>query len=424
MTQNNNLKKYCRVATNKDDDKLVGVKGDTNGIEFIFPLGYQLSEEDSDIRRDVLHLLSILKEFKDDDNKGEITQRKDFESKLVDFPFNAYMEILYYFLENGYYQETEPVYKTQSRGKIHWSKTIKNQNPFLIKNTQSKYRPIYTKFTVRKSTPNEDNEITRINQFCVYESFRNIGMLFNSYMPPKPFGKYDDGVKNRCLIILQDKLANTNNDNKKRLFKAMTEVISSYDGDSDKRFHYGTYNFENVFEKLIDEMFCNVRDKKVYYPRTKWNLQQDEPYDIPYPLKPDTIMTYGNNVYIIDAKYYKYGETHLPKDLPKNSDVNKQISYGDYINSKYHFDSIYNAFLMPYNKKDNKFEIFHDDFENVGEAVALWRDNLECYEHIQGILIDVRYLMENYRSKSKDDILKLANAIEEAFEKNKEFYEK
>ena len=31
--------------------------------------------------------------------------------------------------------------------------------------------------------------------------------------------------------------------------------------------------------------------------------------------------------------------------MPKNSDVNKQISYGDYINSKYHFDSIYNALV-------------------------------------------------------------------------------
>lgn len=423
MTQNNNLKKYCRVATNKDDDTLVGVKGDATGIEFIFPLGYHLSEEDSDLRRDVLHLLSILKEFKDDENKGEVTKREDFQSKEVEFPFNAYVEIIHYFLENGYYKETEPIYQAQSRGKIHWSKTIKSQRPFLIKNNQSKYRPIYTQFTVRKSAPDEDNEITKINQFCVYESFTRIGVLFSSFMPPKPIGKYDGSVKNRYLTLVQDKLINTNNDNKKRLFKAMIEVISSYDADSNKRFHYGTENFHNVFEKLIDMMFCNVRDKNKYYPRTKWNLQEDGPYDIPHPLQPDTIMVYGNNIYVIDAKYYKYGDTHLPKDLPKNADVNKQISYGDYINSKYDFDSIYNAFLMPYNKKGETFDNFNKDFENVGEAIAPWRKNDKEYEHIQGILIDLRYLMDNYRSKSEEHTMKLATAIEEAFEKNKQLYE-
>lgn len=420
MTHNNYLKKYCRVATNKNDDNFVGVKGDTNGIEFVFPLGYQLSELDSDIRRDILHLFSILNEFKNDEKKGEITQRKDFQTEWVEFPLNAYMEIIYYFLENGYYKETNPIYKTQSRGKINWSKTIKNQKPFIIKNSQSQYRPIYSQFTVRVSTPNEDKEITRINQFCVYESFSRIGLLFNSYMPPKPIGKYDESVKNRYLSIVQDKLANTNNDNKKRLFKAMIELIISYDGDSDKRFHYGTNNFENVFEKLIDKMFCNVEDKRLFYPRTRWNLQQDNLYDIPYPLKPDTIMIYGNKVYVIDAKYYKYGDTHLRSDLPKNSDVNKQISYGDYINSEYDFDSIYNAFLMPYNKESNDFENFNGDFENVGEAVAPWRKNNKDFEHIQGILIDIRFLMDNYRSKSEENILKLATAIEEAFKNNNE----
>ena len=32
-----------------------------------------------------------------------------------------------------------------------------------------------------------------------------------------------------------------------------------------------------------------------------------------------------------DAKYYKYGWTQLPKDLPSSSSINKQISYGEYI---------------------------------------------------------------------------------------------
>lgn len=84
---------------------------------------------------------------------------------------------------------------------------------------------------------------------------------------------------------------------------------------------------------------------------------------------------------------------------------------------------IYNAFLLPYNKKTNKFGI-HDLFVNVGEATGEWKGkSTHKYEHIQCILIDVRYLMENYKIKSNDNIIQLAKAIEKAFDENRQFYE-
>ena len=248
MTKTDILRKYCRVATNQDDDRFVGIRGNADGVFVYFPLGYHLSEEDSKIRKDILHLFSIINEFKEE-KEGCITKRNNNETTNVEFPLNAYMEIIYYFLKNGYYKETDPIYRTQNKGKIHWSKTIKNQNPSLIRNNNSSYSLIYTNFTVRDSTPNEDKEITRINQYCVYESFKKIGWLFNSYMPPKPMGKLN---KNRFLTVLQDKLSNTNDDNKKRLFKSMIELINSMDDDSENQFHYGTYKFEHVLEKMID----------------------------------------------------------------------------------------------------------------------------------------------------------------------------
>ena len=48
MTQSDILKKYCRVANNLDDDRFVGIRGDASGISVYFPLGYQLSENDSE----------------------------------------------------------------------------------------------------------------------------------------------------------------------------------------------------------------------------------------------------------------------------------------------------------------------------------------------------------------------------------------
>ena len=120
MTKTDILRKYCRVATNQDDDRFVGIQGDTDGVFVYFPLGYHLSDEDSKIRKDILHLFGIINEFKEE-KEGSIT-RNNNETSNVEFPLNAYMEIIYYFLKNGYYKETDPIYRTQNNGKIHWSK--------------------------------------------------------------------------------------------------------------------------------------------------------------------------------------------------------------------------------------------------------------------------------------------------------------
>lgn len=415
MTQNNILRKYCKVVTQQDDDRFVGVKGDIHGVFIYFPLGYELSETDSEIRKDILQLFRIINEFKEE-KEGTITQKSNNEIKDVEFPLNEYMEVIYYFLKNGYYKETDPIYKTQNRGKICWSKTIKNQNPLLVKNNDTNYSLIYMNFTVRNSNPNEDNEMTKINQYCVYESFKKIGWLFNSYIPPKPRNKLN---KNRSLSILQDKLSNTNEDNKKRLFKSMIKMINSMDEDSETQFHYGTNRFEHVLEKMIDSMF-GIEHKDDYYPKAEWNLKFDNDTQT-YPLQPDTIMEYEDKIFVIDSKYYKYGDTRESKDLPQVTSINKQITYAEYAKTLEISEGkeIYNAFLLPYNKESNKFGV-NDLFVNVGEATGKWRgENNNRYEHIQCILIDVRYLMENYKFTSKDNIMQLANTIEEAFKENK-----
>lgn len=139
------------------------------------------------------------------------------------------MEVMRYYLENGYYTEVEQVYKTREKGKINWSKTLKHQKALLTPNGKSSsYSPVYTKFTVKLSTPDENKEITKIHQHCVRISFERIGWIFTSFMPIKPEGRLN---KDKSLTLLHSKLANTNNDNKKRLFQAMIEMIESVDED-------------------------------------------------------------------------------------------------------------------------------------------------------------------------------------------------
>ena len=428
MTNNNTLKNRIDVVKHYSEDKFVGLKADGGDALVYFPLGYRLSETDEEIRSDILKLFGILNEFKDT-KEGSSTEKKYEESHDVEFPINAYLEIIRYYLENGYYTEVESVYKTRERGKIDWSRTIKQQKPLLsLNNHKCTYFPVYTLFTTIQSTPNENKEITRIHQHCVRISFERVGWIFTSFMPPKAEGAFDE---KRFLAILRTKLANTNNDNKKRLFQSMIDIIESIDEDEHgNKFHFGTKSFENVWEGLIDKAF-GTENKRDYYHRAHWILSNGEIYTPSQPLQPDSIMCTNDSeenycYFVLDAKYYRYGDSGSSEHLPQNSDINKQITYAENIetNKEINHRNIYNAFLIPFNMENE--DKFHSDepFVNIGEAVSQWRKNEKNYEHIQGILVDTKFLMNSYRSKSTSNINKLAKFIEDAYKDNERLYER
>ena len=415
---NHTLKDRCTVTTQNEGDRFVGIKAEMDDVKVYFPLGYQLPDNDSELRTEIFHLFNVLNEFLD--KKDRIIPINNIEAnKNVEFPLNAYLEVIKYYVENGYYVERDSSFKTKDRGKINWTKTIQQQKPLLYKNSQDSYSLIYTSFTVKESMPNINKEITNIHQHCVYESFKKLGWLFTPNMPKKPIGTLNT---KRFLNVLKNKLGNTNNDVKKRLFKSMIEMLEFMDGDTNNvQFYFGTDNFETIWERLIDKAF-GIKNKDDYFPKSKWNLQYGKTKSL-HPLQPDTIMIYNDNVYVLDAKYYKYGRTGNPQDLPNASSINKQITYGEYIQKSKNIDgdNIFNAFLIPYNKNQNPFNS-NLTCLNIGEGIGEWKKNKLKYEHIQGILIDIKYLMYNYTGDTKYNTLQLAKSIENSFNENKIFY--
>lgn len=232
-------------------------------------------------------------------------------------------------------------------------------------------------------------------------------------MPKKP------RISNRDKLfrsVLKEKMASTFNDKNRILFRHMLAIINfEGDKDSSRNYRYGTYRFEYVWEKMIDKVF-GIENKADYFPKTIWYVNGGK-YDN-VSLEPDTIMLYGNNVYILDAKYYKYGITGKAGELPESTSINKQITYGEYVVNEPRFKrlhgsgmKVYNAFLMPYDSVKGKYA-GNQKMLKIGEAISNWKDNLEEYQRIQGILIDVKSLMSiNVRQEMKE-IEKLAELIE------------
>ena len=193
-------------------------------------------------------------------------------------------------------------------------------------------------------------------------------------------------------------------------------AILDYEGDRDaqKNYRYGTCRFEYVWEKLIDKVF-GIDNKADYFPKTFWYVD-GRGYDNA-PLKPDTIMLYKNHVYILDAKYYKYGRTGRICDLPESASVHKQITYGEYVACQQKFKKlhgndlkVFNAFLMPYDCM--KSGCAGPRMKKAGEALGNWKDNREAYQRVQGILIDVKALMKVSVRRDAEKIKKLAELIE------------
>ena len=410
------IRECCHVNTNKNDDDFVGIKVDSDGAMVCFPIGYRLPDTDAGIRADIKHLINVLAEFTTKDERLLAVSRFA-DPQLVEFPVNAYRTVIEYYFSIGgtYYVEKEPVYVTAPAGKQDWARTAKKRMP-LIQRKNGVTSFVYTQFEVRSSVPNDNKEITQINRFCVYEAFRCLGWLYVPYMPEEP-GPHPD-VKT-SISILQGKLASTNDDRKRALFRGMKDMLEYIDErTTDRQFYFGTYKFERVWEKLIDKAF-GEKDKDKYFPRSRWLLDYGKCKE-KRPLMPDTIMRYEGKYYILDAKYYKYGCTGNPDHLPNGSSISKQITYGEYL-EKYKGvdpDSLYNAFIMPYNMEDNIFQLT-SEVENIGEAVGDWRNNKKYYERIQGIVMDTRYLMYHYSGKTLKGKNALAENIDKGLKKNR-----
>ncbi len=402
----------CHINKNYDDDTFVGIKKNDDLYEISFPLGFQLSKEEKEIRRDILLLINVLARY---------TEQKEYEfysgvkmNEYTNLPIHAYLYVIKDFFDRGIYRERETHYENSSRGKIDWRRTIKYQKPIIQDDDL-----FYLNYVVKKNNISENELITIVHQFCVHESFVHFGWLFSAYVPPKPKTRL---TKKMMISVVNNKLQDTFNDRNKQLFKNLLSILEFDDNETNTEFRYGTYHFEYVWEKLLDSVY-GISGKEEYFPKTTWHLIDDTEFDNSV-LEPDTVMLLGDKVYVLDAKYYKYGETAAPAHLPESASINKQITYGEYIAKAKKFSVngknpiVYNAFIMPFNASKNKFNT-NEYIKVIGTAQSSWKLGMKEYENVVGVLVDVKYLMRNDRRLDMNEIERLACEIEKTVMKEK-----
>jgi len=404
---NKSIVDRCHINTNRDSDTFVGVECNGNDYTIHFPLGFEFSVDEPKLRKEILLMLNSI--ARTTQKRMSSVSKSDGIPKEEGFPLQACIFLIANYMERGYYKEKDVQYRVSNQGKINWGRTIKTQKPY-VQGTDA----YYLKFVTRKNPVNENELITLIHEYCVYDSFQKIGWLFTSAMPAKPRIKLN---KKLFSTVIKDKLQQTFNDDSRTLFVNMLALVEWLgDPDVPLQFKYGTNRYEYVWESMIDQLY-GIKGKEFYFPKTTWILPKKKHDNA--VLEPDSIMLIDgqrNKVFVLDAKYYKFGATGNPNDLPESTSINKQITYGEYIASHQKFKekhgddiTIFNAFLMPFAARDAEETIQH-----IGEAVSEWKPDRRTYERIQGILIDVKFLMTAFTCRDTDELLRLADIIEKA----------
>ena len=402
------LHEICRVSGYQDDD-FIGLKFVDGKPQVTFPRGYRLGCTDAELRSDVLNLLGAIKKFTTREEGNETPEM--IGSLDSSYPLRSYQYIILDFLQNGYYLEKETRYVDGTRGRINWKRTIQTKQ-VQIDNGNA----VYLDFAIRVNRTNDNNLITRIHEYCVYESFVQLGWLYfpSSLLPPKPRIALNKRI---FESVLRKEMHNTFDDKKKHLFTCMLNVIAGKSetlADSTVS-AFGVDRFEYIWEGMIDYVF-GESNREDYYPKAHWHIvRQNVLHYESSELRPETIMKYQDNLFILDAKYYKFGITGHAGHLPNTDSIQKQITYGKYAEQQKfaHPNRIYNAFLMPF-QADKKSQ---NPYKFVSVGTADWytyKENSPNYQYVLGILVDTKYLVSNYARLCTSDIHALSALIMES----------
>lgn len=373
----------CKVELeNGFTSKYIGITIRDGKPQIIFPRGYNLSSDKRNQRKDIILLIKTFDKYiKRKKAKGYIQELKEvFGDEGYQFPFRSALWLIKDYKNNGLYNEYIHNYKVDKKGNTNWTRTIKTQTPYINKN-----KLVYLDFIVREKRNDLNNIIMLVQKYIIEKCIDNIGWLYpNIYI--ERGNKLPCNI-DACINILRKELRLTNTDSTKELLSYMIEFLKyvGKDKNSQKLQEYKTKYFMNIWEDMLNEVLGNEKASE-YYPSAKWTINGESTNAS--NLRPDIILKMEDRIYVLDAKFYKYGITNNISDLPQSSDIVKQLLYSEYTQSKFKLNS-YDGFILPFKSEKEPY------FKFVGNATM---DNIDKFKEkkVVCILADTKIIMEQY----------------------------
>lgn len=383
--------------------RFVGFKIVDDIPEVWFPLGYKVPSDFEKLQADICSLILSIQHAGQSFPEIELNQRRSGNLGIASLPFQDYMFLIKDYLHTSLlYSEKLSEYRKSSSGSISWPRTIAKMKPDIIHPNQ----PIYLEYITKSNRTNDDALMTLIHEYCLSLAFNSIGWLFTSRKFPNP--RLGHSTEEHLHLVIR-RLSTVFNDRKRHLLVSMFNILSCDTSNQNVNYEFGTERFEYVWEYMIDSAFGEkVHDRRKYFPSAEWQLTTGAKR-FPAPLEPDTVMTTLGNLYVLDAKYYRYGVTGIATHLPGTSDIGKQIIYGQYARkvTKGLVNSVFNAFLIP-----GEVSASESWAELVALATPTWIDEPQTYERVATLVIDTTYLLRNYNLVSDKQKQEIAQLIE------------
>ncbi len=418
---NNEKKIILHSVTNEENNSFVGLRIRNDEIHFHYPESYSIADisNKKSFRNDIINIIRTIALAK---SRTSTNNQSDNElASSEQFAIMSYLWIIRDFISNGYYRNSEKIYRTNGKGKINWKKTLETDP--IVSNGNIIYNNIVV--AVRNDC---DDVITEAHKWCVFDSVRKIGWLFGISEKSVFVPRTSKSVMKKYVSAIKTELMRTFDDAKKMRLNHMLKVLVGIDdSDRTKEIVYGVDKYHYVYERMVDYIFSNVSNITKYNPNANWYLKKYDykPFEAS-SLRPDTIRlesikesTDDKKVaYILDAKFYRFGTTGNIKDLPTTTSIQKQITYGDNIvcnlQKKKNIQCVYNAFILPYNKYNNIFG-YKDDLEYIGFSESNWRKDELSHTRICAFLLDTKHLISTWsQGNCNEDIEKLIEEIGKA----------
>lgn len=398
------FKSFCTAQNDSQDvnNQFVGVKFSGGKPQVYFPYGCFKNLEtasDEELRQAFSSLLRVLSDWDllraaEDSNYASAFE---FEVKL-DFPFQEFLFVLGDYLNFGLFKETEKIYKPGVHGKVNWSRTVKNFRPQVFEN-ENGTGIVYLSVISSCHSQCENQLVTLIHEFCVAQAQRLVGPLYGVEVDVNASLDFDYEL---FSAVLNEKLSQTFNERKVRLFRSMQVILEYLRGNSVNGalgdYCYGVSSFAPIWEKMLDRIFGNLRkyeSKEDFNPHCEWRIAcgKKNADDQKFAMRPDTIMRRGNELFVIDAKFYTKNR------LPTSSSIGKQIVYAEFVEQKEFADGdkIFNVFLLPCCRETILGDAVPYGMNFLGTAVADWTDGSRPYHQIVGIQLDVKSVMRDCR---------------------------
>ena len=389
----------------KGEYEYIGFDLESNAGRFIFPCRYIASgrenaadaEQEKEQKEEAKKIISLIKRVQKEFSLGG--------SGDESFQFYSMVWLIRDYIDNGYYTETERVVRRGGQGRIDWKHTLRHSGIYFDgKNL------LYRDFYVQKNRLDEANLLAQIYKCCLAYSAECIGFLYNVSQTERSVFRMDSSADVGFMFYhVQKELGRTFNSYKQMLLRHLLTILKGRQGKiravslcmHDKEFEY-------VFEFLVNSVFGTevVQD---FYNEYCYVIGDNHNRFSASKLRPDTIMknpmaseSVEPDFYVIDAKYYNYGYTGNPRDLPQASAIAKQIGYNYYLRDNYNETDenrkeFYSIFLLPFAKGDEYDYIEYIGYATNSSSSANKMDKEdEKMDKVAVCLVDLKMLVDVY----------------------------